>query len=1012
MQRTSVSSRLTILVSSSYSVLFVPFVSITVAYLFPHVFTPPGKTTVDPLPSSTEEDSLAADSITSFTSGVSPDRLSVSTPVTSPTVVTPATFPFAQRRRVISRPPFTPTRKPARISEKVRKLLKEETLPLSLSAEVDKGTQISQGKNLITEKDRDSEVEDEDSVLSKENKNRDSEVEDEDSVLSKENKDRDSEVEDEDPTSLKENKDVVGGADPWEDLDNTTGDSTPFLTPAPDLPPQVLPSPSPVLPTSVSSIGTSISIRRMERDESRVFRMREFNGGDDKDVESFIDAVDVTFQLVEDRYPDGARRTKAKLVCLSTYLGGDAFIWWTRLDAARKANWDLATAALREQYGSTGMRVSKVRLEMQKAQACLNNLQQGDMTCEKYLSVADELYQKLPGDINDRLLAAKFVSGITDTTSRGVVHGLLDDPYNYANAREAFVKATRGQRELDAQLRLESEPIKKNEDLTRTLIESMAKMMSENQKMMVSENQRIMAENQKIMAMFAQSLNVNNNAGLGVQNRPNQRGRGGGQSYDYSSNGSNGSGGTSGNLGSSVVCFGCGQRGHYRNECSENGRNNNRWGGGPNQGVQPLQPPFMAGGKPVGVHMVQQAEGEESSGTMGVRVAPANTVELVVIEEVAAAQGEKRGHLTSSGESRTQRPVGKKARIIVPEKEKEPVRVTGRTQPGKGNAETQDTEVSTKKRRRKRRNPLEVKIKPPRMMEGEIQWDYLQTIRDIPVPITFGQLVTVSPSVRAGIAYGMTVPRPQRKKGKSTPVEPVTIDEAGMVISEPQGEMVNFYTEGMVNGDKEALSKILVDGGSVVNLIPDRIARQYRLKRSQNTNLQIRTATGSIVPIAYCVQFDLTIAGVTANIKAYILSLPTTYNLLLGRRWMKQVGLVGYYREGTYEIEDTNGKMRIVPEYNGGEKGIKVDDEAGRKRGDQNEVEIVRGKGKGRYQKEGKSSRFDESVNRALYDVINQAAKEEDQYQGTNSELGESESEYETDSDEYVGSESENEEEY
>ena len=72
----------------------------------------------------------------------------------------------------------------------------------------------------------------------------------------------------------------------------------------------------------------------------------------------------------------------------------------------------------------------------------------------------------------------------------------------------------------------------------------------------------------------------------------------------------------------------------------------------------------------------------------------------------------------------------------------------------------------------------------------------------------------------------------------------------------------------------------------------------WRISISQNNDLQIRIATGTVVPTSYYTQFNLTIAGVTANIRAYILPMRTSYTLLLGRRWMNQVGLMGEYKRG------------------------------------------------------------------------------------------------------------------
>lgn len=105
------------------------------------------------------------------------------------------------------------------------------------------------------------------------------------------------------------------------------------------------------------------------------------------------------------------------------------------------------------------------------------------------------------------------------------------------------------------------------------------------------------------------------------------------------------------------------------------------------------------------------------------------------------------------------------------------------------------------------------------------------------------------------------------------------------VIAETTDEIVNFHTEGtiQVKENTKLLHRILIDWGSVVNLMPDGVARELVLTYWQNDRLlQIRTTTGDVIQIKYYVQFDLTVAGVTARVRAYVISMTTTYTLLLG----------------------------------------------------------------------------------------------------------------------------------
>ena len=92
------------------------------------------------------------------------------------------------------------------------------------------------------------------------------------------------------------------------------------------------------------------------------------------------------------------------------------------------------------------------------------------------------------------------------------------------------------------------------------------------------------------------------------------------------------------------------------------------------------------------------------------------------------------------------------------------------------------------------------------------------------------------------------------------------------VLQEPDVRIFNFHTMGEVwpwgqNRSKIAfrVGNILIDGGAVVNLMPEVTARKLNLKLFENNDIMIHTATNEIRAIRYCTNFDITIAGVTAQ---------------------------------------------------------------------------------------------------------------------------------------------------
>ena len=135
------------------------------------------------------------------------------------------------------------------------------------------------------------------------------------------------------------------------------------------------------------------------------------------------------------------------------------------------------------------------------------------------------------------------------------------------------------------------------------------------------------------------------------------------------------------------------------------------------------------------------------------------------------------------------------------------------------------------------------------------------------------------------------------------------------VLLEPNVRFFNFHTLGeVVSHDSQGnernypLDRILIDGGAVVNLMPEEVARRLGVKLEDNSDILIRTATNEVRNVRYCTRFHIRIAGVTAEITVHVLDIPQSYSLLLGRRWLYQVRALGDYADHSYVIYDMEGK--------------------------------------------------------------------------------------------------------
>lgn len=236
-----------------------------------------------------------------------------------------------------------------------------------------------------------------------------------------------------------------------------------------------------------------------------------------------------------------------------------------------------------------------------------------------------------------------------------------------------------------------------------------------------------------------------------------------------------------------------------------------------------------------------------------------------------------------------------------------------------------------------------------KLLQGQEPWDPVEALRRMPVVgLDFGSLMDMAPGARIAVGKALqmeknveyrpsaaraldvnllaAVPPPSRM---SQPAVVANTSATGIfresapsnvngVVKEPTCHIINFHTSGEVwgagygKGKAYSMGKILIDGGAVVNLMPEKIAIRLGLTLEDNDDIVIRTATDETRPIHKCTTFDLNIAGVVANIKVYVIDIPQSYSLLLGRRWLYQVRAFGDYSSHAYTIYNSKGKPSSV----------------------------------------------------------------------------------------------------
>ncbi|RPA89675.1 hypothetical protein L873DRAFT_616885 [Choiromyces venosus 120613-1] len=218
-----------------------------------------------------------------------------------------------------------------------------------------------------------------------------------------------------------------------------------------------------------------------------------------------------------------------------------------------------------------------------------------------------------------------------------------------------------------------------------------------------------------------------------------------------------------------------------------------------------------------------------------------------------------------------------------------------------------------------------------RMMTGHGKFDFVGAFRDAPViGLNWGSFFDLAPMVKKDICRLLVQERAKsleraKRKGKG---KQVTIDRAtqggnheeevlAVATDRNLGDVANFYTKGTIRTPTGCyqVSRILVDAGSVVNLMPIRLLRFMGAKLQRSGGMVIRTATNALAKIAYCADLRVTVAGVPCDLRIYALpdEYKPTYPMLLSRRWLQAVRAKGDYGSGQYYIASSLGTQVRIP---------------------------------------------------------------------------------------------------
>jgi hypothetical protein len=226
--------------------------------------------------------------------------------------------------------------------------------------------------------------------------------------------------------------------------------------------------------------------------------------------------------------------------------------------------------------------------------------------------------------------------------------------------------------------------------------------------------------------------------------------------------------------------------------------------------------------------------------------------------------------------------------------------------------------TQVRERREKRTQPQ--KSVPIHLYENHLdqRMDIGDLLRQVDMlPMKFGQFVDVARSFKADIARLLqlsTKPEYQQRREPSGLRSVVAIPEEvrpipACAVATSNGETIRtivantqFMDVAQVDDGKTYLGyitaqidgrnihRVLVDYGSLAKLVGESFADQIGLVklRLQDQSLCLRLANDSTSPVTHYVKFPLVVSGILSIVNAYVAGNSRSYDLLLGKGWLRQ----------------------------------------------------------------------------------------------------------------------------
>lgn len=126
----------------------------------------------------------------------------------------------------------------------------------------------------------------------------------------------------------------------------------------------------------------------------------------------------------------------------------------------------------------------------------------------------------------------------------------------------------------------------------------------------------------------------------------------------------------------------------------------------------------------------------------------------------------------------------------------------------------------------------------------------------------------------------------------------------------------NFYTAvvfHLPNGNRATVRRTLIDAGAMVSIISKSVVKALGLVMFGTPPLFMKSVTDEIVALNYVVQAKFEVAGIVCKHSLYVNSGDASFTVILGRRWLQQMKVIGDYEKETYSVTARDGFTAQVP---------------------------------------------------------------------------------------------------